>query len=440
MARAPQPVAGGANERRVLILGGGFAGVYAALGLERALRASDRTTVTLVSAENYFLFTPLLCEVASGSIETSHAINPLRRLFRRVHFVEGEVIGTDLEHRTVLVRHPGGREDHYGYDHLVMALGARTSFFGLEEVEAHARTAKNLADAISLRNRVIEVLEQAEIEADLAERTALVTLVVVGGGLTGVELAGELNDLLGQAASLYPRLAPVRPRVLLLESASRLMPELDDRLARFALRRLRASGVEVHLQTRVTGADARQVRLKDHDPIPTRTLIWTAGVAPHPIVEASTLPKQGRGWVRVDPQLRGDGLPDLWALGDCAQVPDVLRPGQYHPATAQHAIREAALLARNLVATLRGEPMQPFRYRTLGQMATLGHHNGVGVIGPLRVWGFLAWALWRTYYLWRLPRLDKRLRVATDWALDLLFGRDISQIQSFSKAGQQGDM
>lgn len=429
---------GGEPDRRVLILGGGFGGIYTALGLERTLRPEDRTEVTLISVDNFFLFTPMLCEVASSSIETTHAINPIRRMFKRTRFVEGEVCGLDIEKREVLVRHPNDEKYGYPYDHLVVTLGARTGFFGMKDVEQHALTAKTLGDAIHLRNLAIELLETAAVERDPQARAELLTFVVAGGGLTGVEMAGELNDLVREAAKSYDGINQRELRVILVEAMPRLMPDLDEKLADFAARRLRASGVEVRLNTMVNGATATEVRLKDAAPIPTRTLVWTTGVAPNAFVAASPLPKDGRGWITVDTHMRVPGLPGVWALGDCARVPDVLRQGKNHPATAQHAIREAAQLARNIAATIHGQPTQPFRYKTIGQMATLGHYNGVGVIGPLRVWGFVAWALWRSYYLWRLPRLEKRLRVATDWTVDLFFGRDISQIKTYiaGSAGQ----
>ena len=429
---------GGEPDRRVLILGGGFGGIYTALGLERELRPEDRTEVTLINSENFFLFTPMLCEVAGSSIDTSHAINPIRRMFKRVRFVQGEATALDLEARSVTVRHPGGSEHAYSYDHLVVALGARTGFFGMADVQRHALTAKTLGDAIHLRNWAIEMLETADVERDPARRAELLTFVVAGGGLTGVEIAGELNDLVRQASDSYPSISQRELRVILVEAKTRLMPELDERLAAFTRDRLRALGVEVRLNTMVNGASAHEVRLKDADPIPSRTLVWTTGVAPNPFVAASPLPKDGRGWITIDAHLRVAGAPGVWSLGDCSRVPDVLRPGHFHPATAQHAIREARQLARNIAATIQGRPTQPFRYRTMGQMATLGHYNGVGMIGPLRVWGFVAWALWRTYYLWRLPRLEKRLRVATDWTVDLIFGRDISQIKTYmARPGEQ---
>src|SRR5919202_1300131 len=299
---------------RVLILGGGFGGLYTALGLERLLRPEDRTAVTLVNPENFSLYTPLLCEVAGSSIDTRHAINPIRRMLRRTRFVEGEAISLDPQTRTVLVRHPGEHTHRYSYDHLVVAVGARTCFFGMQDVQEHAFTAKTLGDAVLVRNRVIEMLEMAVIEDDPARRAALLTFVVGGGGFTGVEIAGEINELVRQAARAYPTIQQER---------------------------LRAAGVEVRLHTRVSGASAEEVCIKDGEPIPSRTLVWTSGVAPHPFVAASPLPKDGRGWVTVDAHLRVPGFPGVWALGDCARVPDILHPGHHHPAMAQHAMREA---------------------------------------------------------------------------------------------------
>ncbi len=294
-------------------------------------------------------------------------------------------------------------------------------------------TAKTLGDALYLRNWVIDLLERADTEPDPQVRAELLTIVVAGGGLAGVEVTGEVNDLVRQAATVYPRLTQREIRVVLIEAGPRLMAELSADLASFTLRQLRAQGVEVMLNTTVIGASEHEVRFKTksgESSLPTRTLVWTTGVAPHPLLGKLDLPKDAKGWLEVDAHMRVHGLSNIWAGGDCARVPDILRQGKYHPATAQHAIREAAQLGRNIVAALRGTPTAPFRYRTLGQMATLGHYNGVGIIGPLRLSGFPAWVAWRTYYLWRLPRLEKRLRVATDWSVDLLFGRDISQIQT----------
>jgi NADH dehydrogenase len=420
----------GAPDRRVLIIGGGFGGVYTALGLEKILRPEDRTEVTLISPENFFLFTPMLAEIVSSQIDTSHGINPMRRMFKSTHFIEGSAVGLDVKGRSVKVHYPNGAEAGYPFDHLVLALGAQTSFFGMEDVEEHAYTVKSLGDAILLRNRVIELLELTMIEQDSAARAELLTIVVAGAGFTGVEIAGEINDLIRRAARYYPGITPREIRVILVEARDRILPEFDLKLATFAQNRLRASGVEVRANVQVSGATEREVSIQGQDAIPSRTLIWTTGVAPNPLVEGSELPKAGRGWIKVDAHMRVDGQPNVWALGDCAQIPDPLRPGHTQPALAQHAIREGPRLARNIANTIRGRPTQPFHYKTLGQLATLGHYNGVGTIGPIRIWGFPAWAAWRTYYLWRLPRLEKRLRVATDWTVDVIFGRDISQIQT----------
>lgn len=417
--------------RRVLILGGGFAGVYTALGLERELRPADRTQVTLVNRDNYLLFTPFLCEVAASAIDPTHAVNPIRRLLHRTRFIEGEATSLDTERRSVSVRQPDGREQDLVYDHLVIALGARTAFFGMHDVQEHALTATTLGDAIHLRNWIIELLEIAAVEPDAAARTELLTFVVVGGGFTGVEMAGALNALLRQALRAYRDIAARDVRVILVEAQPRLLPQFNERLARAALGALRSRGVEVRLNTRIAGAREHAVHTKDGERLPTRTLVWASGVAPPPFAARFGVPTDEQGWVTVDAHLRVPGLPKVWALGDCAHVPDPRRPGHFQPALAQHAMREAHHLARNLAATLRGAPTTPFRYRTRGQMATFGHYDGVGVIGPISVSGVLAWLAWRSYYLWRLPRLGKRLHVAMDWTADILFGRDISQLQIY---------
>lgn len=426
------PGFGGAPDRRILIVGGGFGAVYTALGLEKILKPEDRTEVTLVNPENFFLFTPLLAEIVSSQIATSHAINPLRRMFKRTRFAEGTATSVDLKAQSVLVRHPNGDEFGYPYDYLVMAVGAQVGYFGMEDVENNSYTAKTLGDAIRLRNRAIALLEIAEIERDPAARAEILTLVVAGGGFTGVEVAAEINDLVRGAAKSYPSISPRDIRVILVEAKSRILPEFDEGLAAFATKRLRASGVEIQTDTTVAGVTEHAVLIKKREPIPARTLIWNTGVAPNPLITGSDLPQTGRGWVKVDATMRAEGLTNVWALGDCAQIPDILNPGHNQPALAQHAIREAPRLARNIAATIRGEPTRPFHYRTMGQLATLGHFNGIGTIGPFRVQGFVAWLAWRSYYLWRLPRLEKRLRVATDWTVDMIFGRDISQIQTYA--------
>ncbi len=441
---AKQRVLGGEPDRRVVIVGGGFGGIYTALGLERDLTLGDRTEVTLINNENFFLFTPLLCEVASSSIDTSHAINPIRRMFKHTRFVEGEAVGLDTEGRALRVLLPNGAEYTYPYDHLVVALGARQGFFGMRDVRENALTCKTLGDAIHLRNWAIQMLETADTEQDPEARARALTFVVAGGGFTGVEIAGELNDLVRGALESYPTISQRDVRVLLVEAKSRLLPEFNERLASFTEDKLRALGVEVVLDTMVSGASPDEVLLKGKDPVPTRTLVWTTGVAPNPFVAASPLPKDEKGWLMVDAHMRAPGLSGVWALGDCARIPDILRPGHYQPSLAQHAIREARQLAHNITASIRGEATTPFRYRSLGQMATLGHYNGIGTIDlaprvSIPVSGFLAWALWRGYYLYRLPRLEKQLRVLTDWITDIIFGRDISQIQTYhaSRAGDR---
>jgi NADH:ubiquinone reductase (H+-translocating) len=415
---------------RILILGGGFAGVYTARHLEQDLKPDDAVEITLINRDNFFLYTPMLTEVAASAIETTHTINPLRSLFKRTRFVEGDVTGIDTEQRVVSVRLPDGRNQPFGYEHLVLALGSITAFHGMKAVEEHAFPIKTLADAIQIRNRTLQILETAAVEQDPVARAELLTFVLVGGGFTGVEMTGALDAFVREALKAYPSIKPDEIRIVLVEGAKRLLPEFDEHLATFAQRRLEDRGVEVRLGELVTGATARQAQLKDGSSIPTRTLIWSSGVMPEPMIAQSNLPTTGRGWVQANADMSVPGCPGVWAIGDCAQIPNPLQSGKPQPALAQTALREARQLSRNIVASMRGEAPQPFRYRVIGQMAMLGYHDGIGTIGPVRVRGYLAWALWRAYYLWRLPRLAKKVRVAMDWLFADIFGPDISEIKA----------
>lgn len=418
------------SSQRVLILGGGFAGVYTALHLEQELDPTDNVEVTLVSRENFFLYTPMLTEVAASAIETTHAVNPIRNLFKRTRFVEGNAIGIDTKNRSVSVRLLDGREQEFGYDHLVVALGSVTAYHGMKDVEEYAFPIKTLGDALQLRNWVIEALETAAVEDDPTTRRELLTFVIAGGGFTGVELTGSLNVFVHDALRVYPTISPGDVRIVLVEGAERLLPQFDEDLASFAQTSLESRGVEVRLGAFVSGATPHEVQIKDGAPIPTRTLVWASGVTPAPLVASSDLPTTGRGWVTVNADMSVPGFPGVWALGDCAQIPNPLEPGKFQPALAQHAIREAQQLARNIVASMRGQPAQPFLYKSMGQLAMLGYHDGIAMVGRFKARGYLAWALWRAYYLWRLPRTVKKARVTLDWIFEDLFGRDITELRT----------
>lgn len=417
----PRPVPTGP---RVLILGGGWGGIYTALTLEKA---APQARIELVSRDNFFLFTPLLPDAAASAVDTRHIVNPIRRLFRTAQFVQGEVEDVDLTQRKATIRLPDGHRRIHEYDHLVLALGSVTNFFGMADVERHALTMKTLGDALVLRNHVISMLEQADV-AEPSRRQALVTFLLVGGGLAGVEVAGHLNDFVRAALVSYPNVPPREVRIVLAEAQPRLMAEMSAELATFALAKLRERGVEVWLSARLASATATSARFDDGRELPTETIVWQAGVAPSPFLARLPLERDKRGRVAVDQYLRVLGHSNVWAVGDCASVPN-LRHGGSYPPTAQHALREAHTLGRNLAATLDGRPLRPFDYPLRIQLASIGHQTGVAYLMGLKLYGFVAWWLWRSYYLLRLPRLEKRLRVTLDWTLDVIFPRDIVQLK-----------
>ncbi len=413
------------GEQRVLILGGGFGGVYTALELEKALAGGDDVQVTLVTRDNFFLFTPMLHEVAASDLEMSTIVNPLRKLLRRVNVFVGGVEGIDLETRRVRVSHGlDGHGHDLPYDHVVLALGATTNFFGLPGVEEGALTVKSLADAVALRNRLITHLEEASSECAAGARQPLLTFVVAGGGFAGVETVGGINDFAREALRFYPTLDADHLRMVLVTPDPVILPELGPELGAYAQRKLAARGVEIITGVKVRAARGGVVELSDGQTIPASTLVWTAGTAPSPIVAGLPVPRRG-GRVLVDEYLEVPGWPGVWALGDCALVPDPARGG-FHPPTAQHALREGRAAARNIVAAIRGGTKRPFRFATLGQLAAIGRRSGVARILGIRFSGFVAWWLWRTIYLSKLPRFEKKIRVALDWTLDLCFAKDFA--------------
>jgi NADH dehydrogenase len=408
---------------RIVVLGGGFGGVYAALHLERLL--GGRADITMVSRDNFFLFTPMLHEVAASDIDITHVVSPLRALLKRVTVFVGDVKSIDCHGKKIGVTHGSRAHPHQlPYDHLVLALGSTTNFYGLPGLEQHALTMKTLADAIDLRNRVIAALEEADSECAAGGNQPL-TCVVVGGGFAGVETVAGLNDFVRSGLRFYPRVTPDRVRMVLVHSGGAILPELGEQLGRYAQRELSRVGVEIVTGTHVAAVDEGAVTLDDGRTIPCRLVVWTAGTSPHPLLH--DLPCQlDHGRVKVDETLAVPGWPGLWAVGDCAVVPD-RRTGTPYPPTAQHAIREAKIAARNIAAALDGRPPVPFTFRTLGQLAAIGRRTGVARIFGVNFSGFFAWWLWRTIYLSKLPRLEKKVRVAIDWTLDLMFSKDFVQ-------------
>jgi NADH dehydrogenase len=411
---------------RILILGGGFGGLYAATELDKALARNADIEVTLVNRENFFLFTPMLHEVAASDLDLAHIVNPIRKLLRRANFFCGDVESIDLVNKRVRVSH--GVEHHrhdLEYDHLVIALGSVTNFYDLPGLEERALTMKTLGDAIYLRNRLIANLEEADFECCAHVREKLLTFVVAGGGFAGVETAAAVNDFLREAVRFYPNLTEDQIRVVLVHSGAVILPELSTKLGNYAQKKLAARTLEIITNAKVAEFSDDGVHLSNGTTLPTCTLVWTAGTSPNPLLKL--LPcRQERGRIAVTEELEVPEWPGVWALGDCAVVPDP-KTGKPHPPTAQHALREGRTVARNILASLRGGKRKPFRFSTLGQLAAIGRRTGVANILGVNFSGFVAWWLWRTIYLMKLPRFEKKLRVMLDWTLDLLFSKDLVQ-------------
>lgn len=411
---------------RILILGAGFGGLYTALHLDRTLARDAAFEVVVVNKTNFTLFTPMLHEVASGDLDASDIVNPVRKMLPHVTFMEADAEAIDLHTKTVRVSYGvPKRHRELTYDHLVLGIGSTTKFFD-DETRDNAMQFKTLSDAVFLRNRVIGSLESASIELDSTLRQQLLTFVVAGGGFAGVELIGGLNDLLRDSLKLYPMLDPDTVRVVLVHPGDVLLPEFSESLGRYTIERLRDVGIDVRLNTKVKRFDGETVQLEPGDPIRARTLLWTAGVVPPPIIESLPMKKE-KGRVVVKSTMESEEFPGVWALGDLAHIPNPA-DGKPYPATAQHAIREGTRLGKNIVAAVRGRPQKPFAYKTLGQLAAIGRRRGAANIMGFNFSGFIAWWLWRTLYLAKLPRLEKKLRVATSWTIDLIFSRDVVQV------------
>ena len=422
---------------RIVVLGGGFGGVYTARELEKRLgRELDRGLIelSLVSRDNYMVFQPMLPEVISGSIGIVDTITPIRRLCPRTNLYTRTIESVDLGRRRVIASAGfGSQQLHLPYDHLVIALGNVTSFAGQPGLAEHALPFKYLGDALRIRNHVIHVLEEADIERDPETRRALLTFVVAGGGFSGVEAVAELNDFVRAAAKSFRHLVPAQVRVVLLHAGAVVLPELPESLGRFAQDLLMKRGIEIRFGSRLAGATADAAFLADGERIATRTLVSTVPSGPNPLVAA--LPcKTERGRIVVDRHLELPEHPGVWAVGDCALVIDAQR-GEPSPPTAQHATRQARCVAENIVASLRGTPRRTFAFRALGKLGALGRRSAVAEILGVKLSGFVAWWLWRTIYLMKLPGLDRKLRVAVDWTLDLLLPADIVQLRTERAVG-----
>ncbi len=415
------------KKTRIVIAGGGFAGLYAAKYLDKRMARHADVEVTLISRENFILFTPLLHEVAAGDLYPGDIVNPLRRILRHVKVVEADVQAIDLNlrrvHCSVVV---AGRELEFEFDHLLLTLGSETNFFNMDGVRDWAVTMKSLGDAALLRNQMVALLEEATLESDKAAREQLLTFVTAGGGFSGTETTGAVNDFVRETARYYPGVRQELIRVVLVHPGNCILPELGEELGRYAERKLRERKVEVIKGARVTSYDGSVITLSNSMSIPATTLIWTAGVKPSPVIALLGC-KTERGRLLVNEYFAVSGATGLWAAGDCAAIPDS-KTGQFYPPTAQHGLREGVTVAKNIEATILGRPLKPFRYKMMGQLASIGHRTGVAMVYGIKFSGFIAWWFWRSVYLMKLPSLAKKLRVMVSWTLDLFFGREIEQL------------
>jgi len=431
----PEPVPPKPEEPRrkhIVILGGGFAGMTTAQNLEEVFGPDRSVTFTLVSETNALLFTPMLAEVAGSSLEPSHISTPLRTSLRRTQVIRGRVSEIDLEHRRIRIAVEGGGVRELLYDHVVLALGAVSNYLGLTNVQELAFDFKSLLDAIKIRNRVIDMFERADREPDHAMRRELLTFVIAGGGFAGVELAGALNDFARGILADYPNISTKDLQIVLVHARDRILPELSESLGRYAQDSMAERGVTFRLNCRLNDCRDDAVILSDGE-IPARTLVWTAGTAPNPLLRTLGLETDRRGAVVVESSMAVAGRPGIWAVGDCAALKDA-KTGNPCPPTAQFALREARVLARNIRAAIEGRSLEPFHFDSLGALCVVGHHTACAELAvpfarqkAMRFRGLLAWLLWRGIYLGKLPGLERKIRVLSDWVIELFFPRDIVQ-------------
>jgi NADH dehydrogenase len=410
---------------RIVVLGGGFGGVTTARHLERLLRSRKDIDITLVSRENFFVLTPLLFEACSGRLELRHCAQPIRAALRRARFVEATVEDVDMQRQIVRAVGPGSGAYELPYDHLVVALGASTNE-QLIPGSSNAFTFKTMADALVLRNHVIEQFERADAAPDSTTRRSCLTIVMIGGGLVGVELLGELTAFADDVLRLYPRIRRDEIRFQLFEAGPRILPEIDESLAAVASGVLQRRGVDMHVATPVRSIEPGRVHLAN-ETINTGTVVLAAGTVPSAIARAIPVVHDQRGRIAVDGAMRSRSHPQVWALGDCASIPGP--DGHPYPALAQHTVREARQLARNIQPVIDGRAPAPFVFHPLGTMASLGHTRAVARVFGIRLTGFPAWWIRRTYYLFQMPRWDRRLRIVLDWTVALFFRPDITKVE-----------
>ncbi len=422
--------------QRIVILGGGFAGVYAAKYLSQQLRRVGKTDVevALVSRENYLVFQPLLPEIIAGGLDTLQTISPIRRIAPNAVLHVRAVEKIDLANQVIQLE-PGYMRRHLdlSFDHLVLAMGTQLAVDKVPGLQEHSLPFKYLGDALRLRHHLVHVLEEAAITQDLDERRRLLSFVVAGGGFSGVECIAEMHDFLHHAVKAYPNIDEQDLRIVLLQSGDSILLEMKPKLAQFAHRLLVSRGIHIELQTRLSAVTAQAAHTfnkttKEASSISTRTVVATVPVEPHPLLASLPL-THVKGKVAVTSQLCSAEMANIWAIGDCAAI--TMNDGSLAPPTAQHAVRQAKLCAQNIAATLTGKPMKPYTFKSLGSLASLGRHSAVAEVLGLKVSGFLAWIMWRAIYFAKFPGWERKIRILADWTLDFVLPRDITQLRIF---------
>ncbi|SDR12902.1 NAD(P)/FAD-dependent oxidoreductase [Thermostaphylospora chromogena] len=417
---------------RILIVGGGYVGMYTALRLQRRLPPGV-ARITIVDADSYMTYQPFLPEAAAGNLEPRHVVVPLRAVLPGCDIVAGVATEVNTARRTVRVQPHAGEGYELPYDLLVYAPGSVSRLLPIPGLAECGIGFKTVEEAIHLRNQVLGQLDLAVSTRDPRVRRRALTFVFVGGGYAGVEALAELQDMAYGACKYFPTVEPSDMRWVLVEATGRILPEVGEDMGRWTLQQLRAGGIDVRLETRLVSAENRHIVLDDGDEFDAGTLVWTAGVRPNPLVRASDLPRDEKDRVKVTPRLNVEGMREVFSAGDCAAVPDLTRPGQYCGPSAQHAVRQARTMADNIVATLRREPLRDYRHAYAGSVATLGLHKGVAQVRGVKVRGFPAWFIHRAYHLSRVPTLNRKVRVVVDWTLALFFPRDITSLGALSE-------
>ncbi len=422
--------------RRVLILGGGYVGLYTAMRLQSTLRReinAGEVVVTVVDPRSYMTYQPFLPEAASGSIEPRHVVVPLRRVLRRCEIVNARFESLDHERRCARVAPLHGPAHDIPYDQVVLALGSVARTLPIPGLADHGIGFKTIEEATFLRNQVLHSLDVADATTDPDRRRRSLTFCFVGGGYAGVEAFAELADMAEHACPLYSTITPADLRFVLVEATNRVLPEVDLDMAEYTIEQMRSRGLEIRLNTRLESAVDGHVRLSDGEEFDTDTLVWTAGVKANPRVAQTGLPLTDRGAVVCGTDLRVEGVEGAWAAGDCSAVPDLTQPGKLCAPSAQHAVRQAPVLGDNIAAVLRGRPLRQYKHAYAGSVASLGLYKGVAQVYGVKLKGFPAWFMHRTYHLSRVPTLNRKARVVSDWTLALLFRREIVSLGSFAE-------